>query len=96
MVTNDQISSATELYVWVKKASLLTNISVLYKCSANYASAEEFLESRFEKCKKIPGTQIFHCVEPNGDFKLKMKVFSACDDFKILNFSNSEHKRKSR
>ena len=71
-----------------KKAFSLPNILVQYKCSADYARAEKFLESRLEKCKTIRGTQLFHCVKLNGDFKFKMKVFSACDGFEILCFEN--------
>ena len=51
--------------------------------------------TKFKKCKIIPKMQFFHCVEPDRDFKLKMKVFSACDDFEILSFWKSELKRKS-
>ena len=38
-------------------ASSLLNISVIYKCSADYAKAEKFLQNRFEKRKTISEAQ---------------------------------------
>ncbi|CAG9773247.1 unnamed protein product [Ceutorhynchus assimilis] len=96
MITDDQISSAIELYEWAKKASSLPNISVMYRSSEDYAKAEKFLQNRFEKCRTISGTQSFHYVEPNQDCKLKMKVFSSCDTFDILSFHKSEDKRENK
>ena len=52
-------------------------MSVICKCSADYAKAEDFLQNRFEKCKTISGTQSFHYVEPNANYKLKIQVFSS-------------------
>ena len=59
MISDDQISSASELYEWANKDSSLPSISVLYRNVRDYQKADEFLKYRFEKCKKIPGTHSF-------------------------------------
>ena len=64
-----------ELYEWANKDSCLPNISVMYKDSKVYEKADDFLKSRFEKCKTIPGTRELHCVEPEKNYSLKVDMF---------------------
>ena len=96
MISDEQISWPLELNEWAIKDSCLSNISVMYKESKNYEKADDFLNSRFEKCKKIPGTHRLHCVEPEKNYSLKVKTYSSCQNYKIVSFvePNRQSRRK--
>ena len=68
----------------------------MYKDLKNYEKADDFLKSRFEKCKTIPSTHGLHCVELEKNYSLKMKTYSSSQNYKIVSFMkpNRQSKRK--
>ena len=53
----------------------------------DYEEAENFLKSRFEKCKTIPGTHGLYSVVPENNYNLNVKIYF---DFKIVSFFKNE------
>lgn len=96
MTSEEQISTPLELFEWASKKSSSQNMSVLYRSTKDYEETENFLKSRFEKCKTITGTQGFHSVVPQNNYNLKVKTYSSCHDFKIVSFFKNEKSEKKR
>lgn len=77
---NKQISTSQELYEWAIKSSNLLNIEVKFSTIEDYEKATDALNIRYSKAKPITGTQKFHCVIPNTDGSLTMKVISSSNE----------------
>lgn len=71
-----QISNPRELYQWAAQSNNLPKIEVRYSTIADYEKATENLNIRYSKAKTITGTQKYHCVIPNTDGSLTMKLIS--------------------
>ncbi|CAH0552550.1 unnamed protein product [Brassicogethes aeneus] len=71
-----QISNPRELYQWAAQSNNLPKIEVRYSTIADYEKATENLNIRYSKAKSITDTQKYHCVIPNTDGSLTMKLIS--------------------
>lgn len=80
MPFNEQISTSQELYQWAIKTTNLPNIEVKFSAIEDYEKATDSLNIRYLKAKTITGTQKFHCVIPNTDGSLTMRVISSSDE----------------
>ena len=69
---------------------------MMYKDSKDHEKADDFLKSRFEKCKTIPGTHGLHCVEPEKNYSLKVKTYSSCQNYKIVSFMKPDRQSKRK
>lgn len=71
-----QISNARELYEWAVQPNNLPKIEIRYSSTADYKRAAESLNVRYSRGKTITGTQKYHCVVPETDGSLTMKLIS--------------------
>ena len=78
---NSVARSATIEYYGARSATIKSRALGALKLAS-----EKCLQNHFEKYKTVFGKKSFHYLEPNEDFKLKMKVFSSRDTFEILRF----------
>ena len=94
MPSNDQISTALELFNWAGRDSSLKNITVLYKDTEEYNNQNKLLETRFANSRAIPGTHKLHSINPGQNYELNVKKYSTSNEIEMFCFSKSKEKNQ--
>lgn len=89
---DQQITTTQELYEWASKPTNLPNILVKFSSQECYNAARAKLESRFINSKPIVGTQQIHCVIPDNNGSLKVKEYSASEEYRICKIFKRQRK----
>ena len=92
MPSNDQISTALELFNWARRESSLKNITILYKDTEEYTNKNKLMETRFADCRVIPGTHKLHSIKPVQNYELNVKKYSTSNEIEVFRFSKSKGK----
>ena len=98
MSSNDQISTALELFNWLRRDSSLNK----YYCFVQrysyqkYNNKNKLLETRFENCRAIPGTQKLHRIKPGRNYELNVKNYSTTNKNEVFCFSKSKGKKQRK
>lgn len=88
------IMSSLELYEWAKKSE--SSMSVLYKDTEDYEKIKQFLESRFETCQTIKGTQQIHYIQPKDNGMLITRLYSSSGTSVSVDLFKKSTKRKRK
>ena len=94
MSSNDQISTALELFNWARRDSSLKNITVLYKDTEEYNKKNKLLETRFADCRAIPGIHKLHSIKSGQNYELNVKKYSTSNKIEVFCFSKSKRKKQ--
>ena len=89
MISDNQISTAFELYEWAKQDGQFSNITVIYKNEQDYETAAGFLKHWFENCATIPDTQKLDFVKPGQNNELNVKTYSTSSKSECVSFTKS-------
>ena len=76
------------------KDSCLSNISVMYKDWKNYEKADDFLKSRFQKCKRFLAYMDYYALSQKKNYSLNVKTYSSCQYYKIVSFVKPDRQSK--
>lgn len=80
---DNQITTPQLLFDWCQ--TNLKNCNFIYLSEDDHREEDAFLRERFFGLRTIPGTQKYHCFIPEGENKLRVKIFSNDSEFLIEN-----------
>ena len=96
MSSNDQISTALELFNWAGRDFSLKNITVLYKDTEEYNNKNKLLEMRLADCRAIPGTHKLHSIKPGQNYNVKIMLRNTRHQMKLKCFAFQKAKEKTK
>jgi hypothetical protein len=81
----NQITTAQELYDFLRQKSVELKIDVQFCSEAEYKAHDRKIRSRYAKVRTVTGTRVYHCVIPVDKFNVSLKLHSSSN--KVDQFS---------